>query len=479
MPYLCKPCNYTTDDQSNFNKHQLTVRHQRRCDEEKQKYKCALCGKTYTSNSNLSRHIKFCKMSMIDNVKNEYEIKLKEQDKLHNDMIINVIKEKDNIIVEKDMLIVQLTANNDKLKDTLELVQENKKETLDILAAENNFHKQQLNTASRSMSALTYVMENYPNAPPLKEFDKFELLQIEANKSIVETTLYQYKTKTLAASIGDVIIKHYKTNDPAQQSLWNTDGSRFAYIYREIVDNKVQWTVDKGGVKIQKLAIKPILKYIEKEMRKYMYDRADDLDDPDQIDKAGEISEELQNVSKIIDIILNGALAKDIFHHITKMLYLNRKAEIETEQNMINETDEKNKQRMLMDKTDKEKPTTQPTREPAKEKSTKQKSTKQKLTKQKSTKQPTKQKPTKKIQNEVFDTFEDICSENDDTICDKEPQISARKTGLEGKYDSGDELLSDDEEPYKLRDIPIDEMEEVRRRAKLYPRKRRNYKYTY
>ena len=319
MKYKCTLCDYITNDSSNYERHVKSSKHKKHNSEEDinsngpedRPYQCALCNSQYSYGSGLRRHQRTCKMDFIDKMKNEY----------------------DDIIKKKDTEIFILSMANKGLEEKLKLLEaclknnrDDSNKALDLIASENNYHKQLIDTAGNfvksSVSALTYASQHFPDAPVFERFNKFELLKIEEHYTVAEIVLYQQKNKTLASMMGDIIINHYKKEDPTKQSLWNTDCSRFAYIIREVIDNKVQWTVDKGGVKVHELAVEPILLYVKDQLNDYCLDKADELLDRDKDPIV--ISEELHKANKLIDIINNGELGKDIIRYMTKSFYLNK-----------------------------------------------------------------------------------------------------------------------------------------------------------
>ena len=58
--YLCKLCNYQSNDQSNYNKHLSTKKHINKINLQKT---CCFCNKEFSSKYHLSRHLKkICKL---------------------------------------------------------------------------------------------------------------------------------------------------------------------------------------------------------------------------------------------------------------------------------------------------------------------------------------------------------------------------------------------------------------------------------
>ena len=121
---------------------------------------------------------------------------------------------------------------------------------------------------------MAHVINNYKNAPPLIETQYEEILDED---KFVKGLVYYNKKNIIDEKLGNIIIKKHKKNDPSQQSFWSTDPSRLNYLVKstniETLDNEHdtkskiivnfkktnEWTRDKGGIKITKMVIDPLL----------------------------------------------------------------------------------------------------------------------------------------------------------------------------------------------------------------------------
>lgn len=99
--YLCDKCDYTTSNLFDFNKHNLTIKHQilenqpisnnLATEKSPNKYECKKCNKTYNDRSGLWRHNKKC-------VENENGVEVEQCDKpmFTNEMVYEILKELSN-----------------------------------------------------------------------------------------------------------------------------------------------------------------------------------------------------------------------------------------------------------------------------------------------------------------------------------------------------------------------------------------------
>ena len=195
---------------------------------------------------------------------------------------------------------------------------------------EINYYKQMLREAGglvkKSVSSLTYAMDNYNNAPAIKtitiqEIDSFD----NSEKKIVEDILSSYKHKTLGKYLGDFILKLYKKDDPKDQSIWNTDDNRLTYLIKELLNNESSnWIVDKKGIKTQTYLIEPLLAHIKSLLVSYQTN----FNIPDIGKNSIELEMMLENSKKIIELtndIDDGFVSKDILKHISSYLKFNGK----------------------------------------------------------------------------------------------------------------------------------------------------------
>ena len=198
--FVCDICNYTTKKQGNYNRHIKSAKHLQKeqnglnIDQginyskvlhptstllppyfhqksQNETYKkeniCKYCGRLFSRPDTLSKHINTCKSKQIED--NELKDKIKE------------------------------------LNSQLELFKNENKhyiEKVDYYKEETNYYKQMLREAGglvkKSVSSLTYIVDNYSNAPALQIIKMEDIRTLEENeKKIVNYIISSYKHKTL------------------------------------------------------------------------------------------------------------------------------------------------------------------------------------------------------------------------------------------------------------------------------------------
>ena len=298
MPiYKCDSCNYVSRDKSNFSKHLLSVKH---IEKEHQpvvasnqhsgkiiyevnhkKFKCGFCGNLYSTAGNLAKHKRICNDKQI--LEDNYQ------------KIVNELK--NELIHLKQLHKKELKHQQDQIES---------------LKEENQWLKSTVTGAGSiiksSMSTANYIITNFKDAPALMPVEDYSKLtyanhgltemndddnndgndddnndgnddnnnddidnELNDKNKFVECLIFQYHHKTLAKYLGDIIVKHYKKKDPEQQSIWNSDSNRLTYIIRELFnDNKIDWLVDKKGIKTTNYIINPFLDHIDELVCDYM-----------------------------------------------------------------------------------------------------------------------------------------------------------------------------------------------------------------
>ena len=309
--YKCDNCNYATHDKSNFSKHNNSKKH---IEKEKQvqhsshyihttltlpnenKYNCQYCNCNFSSIANLGRHTKSCFKK--------------------NQLAVNF---------EKQELSNKVNELSMKLNDYIKLLDQ-KDETISILKSEVTHLKSIVNNTGSiiktSVSTMAYVIKNYDNAPALESIKDYSAIHYEQdNNEFVENLVYEYNNNKLHVYISDFIIKTYKKADPAKQSLWNSDTSRLTYLIREIItNNKVDWRVDKKGIKTTKFIIEPILEYIDQQVRNYV--ESYKVDHRISAKEAERQMMKLKSGMEIIKSIETKVLSEEILKYITPHFYL-------------------------------------------------------------------------------------------------------------------------------------------------------------
>ncbi|AYV81448.1 MAG: zinc finger protein [Harvfovirus sp.] len=327
MKYYCKTCEYTTDLRANFDKHLNTSKHKLKKDQEEEQEaeqlrlmqdpnvpRCEFCNHIFSHTSGLSKHKKNCG-SKDDNQK--LAIKLETECKLYK---AEIEKLRDRIEEERKLSKFEIERLREKTDDELKSYKTEIEKLRDKL--ENQLRSGNVNiTNVLSTNALNFVTNHYNNAPEIQKFTSLELLGVD-DLATAETAIYHYKHKTHAKWIGDVIVTEYrKKNNPSDQSLWNTDTSRLAYIVRETINRVLIWCVDKEGIKTSEYLIKPILDKIKAAIQFFIIDSGKKMegDDNAKILKLMEMGGEFMNA------IDDGSLNKSILRHIAPAFHLDKK----------------------------------------------------------------------------------------------------------------------------------------------------------
>jgi len=286
------------------------------------KFECCFCEGLYSSSSSLARHKKSCTEKVI--LKEDYENKIKE----HNVQIDNLKKDYIHIkqLYDNDTQHYKETIENMNIHYK-EIIENLKLDNNRLQANLNNAG----NIIKTSVSTANYIVKNYKDAPVLAAPDDYSKLTYNRPKGtkneddnddlftdteetnsngpgnrfidkdsdkddeedeldidtdnnnntntntnkdkekFVEKIIYKHKKKILDEYLGRIIVSHYKKKDPAQQSIWNSDTSRLTYIIRELFNNKkIDWMVDKKGIKTTSYIIKPLLKHIDELISEYI-----------------------------------------------------------------------------------------------------------------------------------------------------------------------------------------------------------------
>ena len=217
---------------------------------------------------------------------------------------------------------------NNKLNEQLILITQ-KEELISILKSENAHLKSIVNNTGSiiktSVSTMAYVIKNYKEAPALKSLEDYSIIHFEQdNTEFVENLIYEHNHNKLHIYISDFVIKTYKKEDPSQQSIWNSDTNRLTYLIREIIaNNKIDWKVDKKGIKVVKFIIKPILDYIDTQISDYIENF--DIDyHSDSVKEAEKKMMKLKSGIEILKSIEDKLLCELILKYIAPYFYLSK-----------------------------------------------------------------------------------------------------------------------------------------------------------
>lgn len=113
--FFCKACDYTTERESQFNRHILTDKHKRLTSANEKvpkssKYLCE-CGKEYVHASSLSKHRKVCTISIKESFLEE------KQENTSNDAMLNMFSK---MMKENEELRNLMAEQNEKIVDVME-----------------------------------------------------------------------------------------------------------------------------------------------------------------------------------------------------------------------------------------------------------------------------------------------------------------------------------------------------------------------
>ena len=351
MRFICETCDYDTDSHFCFQQHKNTKKHhekvKRQLDNARmergynldndKKFQCLYCKKNFLNAGGMARHNKTCPEKI--KIETIYENKLNEKDQIINQLneqikYLETINEKDVSYYK------ELYLNNKKHYES----------EVDTLKKEVHYLKTIINNAGNiiksSVSAITYVSQNYGDAPalaPIKDYSKVTYdidetpdktgrrrrktpKEIRKDKdNFIDLLILKNEKSTLERYLGRIIIKCYKKDNPKNQSLWSSDTSRLTYVVRELFNNKnIDWTVDKKGVKTRNYIINPLLEYINGLMKEYI--KVYSITDINDIDmrEYEPILNRMNKMAHIMSSIANGKLAEEILGYVTPEFYLNK-----------------------------------------------------------------------------------------------------------------------------------------------------------
>lgn len=281
VKFECLNCEFVTDKKSTYNNHRKSKKHIENRKNDPIKTKCDLCHKEFTTQSNCSRHYKACKG--------------KHQNDENSHIYKNTIRILEDQLKAKDKTMSQMMTGNQKNLD------EDRKLLKAVINSAGNSIKQ-------SMSALSYVICNYNEAPTITYIDS-EASIINKNKKykdpilFVQDMIHYHTHKKLHRLFSEIIFNEYKKNNPKEQAIWSSDVSRLSYIVNEMSNDKSDetgWIVDKKGVKTKKYVIGPLLKYSKKLLTEYIANRREFIKGCTTSSTIFEVSERMRVASNII-----------------------------------------------------------------------------------------------------------------------------------------------------------------------------------
>ncbi len=177
-----------------------------------------------------------------------------------------------------------------------------------------------------SISTLSCLVKNYNDAPAIKMITIADVPKLEKNKKkLAEEVISAFRHKTLDRYFGDLIIGVYKKSDPKEQSIWNTDSSRYTYLIKEPVKNKLSnWMVDKEGVNTKKYIINPLIVHTRKSLVIYL-EKNCKVTETTSTFMCRVMLENSKTISAMLNDIDDGFIAKGVLKYITPHFKFNQK----------------------------------------------------------------------------------------------------------------------------------------------------------
>lgn len=336
MKYSCPECHYETNIKCNFDKHVSTQKHREKVtktpivpqvriiradtkpeskqDDQKrgeEKIICEFCHSTFASAPNLKRHKKTCdERSSLIEASNKREADLKKD----HDREIAEIKMASERKLEKEIDELRRTYDariNDLIREY--------ESRLSSTHKENSDKAFQIVNKMSTLSCLSHV---FRHGPRFQRFEKFPLFQNVADyDKETEIIIYDYKKKQISKTVGDMIVKEYKTEKPQDQTFWNSDITRNSYLIREgESDESSEWITDKSGIKISTCAMGPVLIAIKDRVKNYVSCLSGKIDG----NNYGEHLQKMKLGNQLVDDIDNGTIAKEIHRYIGSHFYYDK-----------------------------------------------------------------------------------------------------------------------------------------------------------
>jgi len=289
------------------------------------------------------------------------QTKIEERNKIieeKNEEKNNIIEDKNKIIDDKNDEIKDfrryydyfMTGNSNTMKDLCSIIKLDKESSINMNnmpshatgSANNsmagNAHSNAIGNASNSATGnannhshnaatnshnatnnITMVLNNYaPSA--IQPIDDLIDIKETLNQYINLFELWS-KEKIFHRKLGDIIISNYQETDPSEQKVWCTDVNRFVYYIRTVENSeciagrrnnmKEIWENDKGGIKVSKYIIEPVLTCLDTLLRAWLFNN-------DRTKDAGmHVLTKMGLVANILELITTGDLNKMILQYIS------------------------------------------------------------------------------------------------------------------------------------------------------------------
>ena len=295
MKYYCSSCDYSTDNRSNWYYHKKTIKHI-----ECANYKiCNSCREKDEMIKEKDDQIKYLK-TIINNFQTSSTNITKNTDKsmsTYNFVIMNFNQAPALCQIERDEATEIIEKEFSKLSTIKELI---KNESLETNSDDESLNSIEINQKKNKM-------------------------QNKKEEIYVEKLLSLFKNDKLVEYIKDIIVPMYKTDDPKQQTVWNTDTARLNYVIRDIVGKQTEWITDKKGLKVTKYVIKPITKLMAEMTEKYSKNHCKIIQKHDSSLEEIKCHVEKQNLAiLLIHDLLKGDINAHVCHQLCPEFHLDK-----------------------------------------------------------------------------------------------------------------------------------------------------------
>jgi len=234
--YSCEICDYNTDRKSNFESHNLTVKHltatfgnkkQQKLSKNNNKLECDFCNKIYKDRTGLWRHNKVCKIQGKNNISH----------------IQNTESNKDDS--NKDELINYLIKENQEFKKLiLEIIKKDTNNTNCNNTNSNNTNCNNTNSNNKSFNLNLFLNETCKDAMNIMDFIDSIKLQLSDLERVGELGFVD--------GISNIIVKNLKDLDITKRPVHCTDKKREVLYVKD--ENK--WEKEDNKNKKVRNAIK-------------------------------------------------------------------------------------------------------------------------------------------------------------------------------------------------------------------------------
>jgi hypothetical protein len=288
--YKCVPCEFVTKKLFDYNRHLKTKSHLNGINGTKGCYICDNCGKQFASRQTLYGHKKrvICKSAetkKVINANNDGHL-VDKKNEISNEQIVEMLGE--------------------------------------LTKAINKLAEKEPSKNINNVINIQYVTQNYKDAPVIESMteDEIKVIKHKPDEDLIDCLTYHQRHRTVDTYIARLITDRYKTDDPSQQSLWNSDSSRLHYlIMKKFNEKDKDWVRDKRGVIVVEKVIRPILNYVKKEINAYQK-----LSFKEQNKKKNNNFVDMTNTNALLGSIIteinDGVLELKILKHMAPNFYL-------------------------------------------------------------------------------------------------------------------------------------------------------------